>query len=62
MTLSHSLDAPYQPIPLGPDQADEDVEDSQPKLTTETDTLVDFKVKWIHLLLGCTVLLPWNGA
>jgi hypothetical protein len=63
MTPSHSLpyDAPYQPIPLGPDQADDDVEDRQPKFIADRDGLADFKVKWIHLLLGCTLLLPWNG-
>jgi equilibrative nucleoside transporter 1/2/3 len=29
-----------------------------PGLSSE---LVDFRVRWIHFVLGCTVLVPWNG-
>lgn len=65
---SLSIDALYRPIPQGPevvsldqDQVEEDVENSQPKITPSTDSLVDSKIKWIHLILGCSVLLPWNG-
>ncbi|EKM80431.1 hypothetical protein AGABI1DRAFT_113615 [Agaricus bisporus var. burnettii JB137-S8] len=53
---SLSFDSLYQSIPHSPDEADDDVEGSQPK----TPTLVDFKIRWVHLLLGCTILLPWN--
>ena len=22
----------------------------------------DSRIRWVHFLLGCAVLLPWNGA
>ncbi|KAF9452165.1 hypothetical protein P691DRAFT_756628 [Macrolepiota fuliginosa MF-IS2] len=64
---SLSIDVLYRPIPQGPetvpldqDQVEEDIESSQPRITPSTDILVDSRIKWIHFILGCSVLLPWN--
>ncbi len=66
-TRSLSFDALYRPIPQGPetlpldhDQVEEDVENSQPRITPSTGILVDSKIVWIHFILGSSVLLPWN--
>lgn len=67
---SLSIDALYRPIPQGPETVpldqeqteEDDIESSQPRITPSTDSLVDSKIKWIHFILGCSVLLPWNGA
>ena len=24
--------------------------------------LIDPRIRWIHFILGCSVLLPWNGT
>lgn len=73
MTLSRmrslSIDALYRPIPQGPEivpldseQVAEDFENTQPRIIPSTGSLVDSKIVWIHFILGCAVLLPWNGS
>ncbi|KXN87949.1 Equilibrative nucleoside transporter 1 [Leucoagaricus sp. SymC.cos] len=64
---SLSIDALYRPIPQEPetvplddDHAEEDTENSQPRITPSTHNVVDTKIWWIFFILGCSVLLPWN--
>lgn len=63
-------DALYQPISQVEDQGTVDLllgEDDEAVVAEEfvaLDHLVssDKRVGWIHFILGCAVLLPWNGA
>lgn len=69
-----SDDAPYHSIPEAPSSTDHilphaipetelDVEDVDDVETEPPPTHpVDPRIQWIHFLLGCAVLLPWNGA
>ncbi|KAJ6567223.1 nucleoside transporter-domain-containing protein [Mycena vulgaris] len=67
----HSPDALYHPIPQAPVAAnpvladpDIDAEESQDDATIASDlapdVVVDSRIRWIHFVLGCAVLLPWN--
>jgi equilibrative nucleoside transporter 1/2/3 len=65
---SLSIDALYRPVPQGPEivaldqeQVEEDVENSQLRITPSTGSVVDADIKWVFFILGCSVLLPWNG-
>lgn len=63
-------DALYQPIPQAEDQGTVDLllgEDDEAVAAEDFvahEHLVshDKRVGWIHFILGCAVLLPWNGA
>lgn len=68
----HVSDAIYHPIPQAPvaanaipvpspDGFDDDVALSEPH-SIPSQGLVDSRIRWIHFILGCAVLLPWNGA
>lgn len=64
------MSAAYHAIPQAPVPVDplvlEDVEDDEliqsaieiPPVAIREDA----RIKWIHFILGCGVLLPWNGA
>ncbi|KAJ7477085.1 nucleoside transporter-domain-containing protein [Mycena galericulata] len=70
--MSHSPNALYHPIPQGPIPEnpavlpDPDVEESQGGDSDilgsdlPPDVVVDTRIRWIHFILGCAVLLPWN--
>ena len=68
---SSSLEAEYQPIPQAPvaagparhslDVSVLDEEDAVDILEDVPEVVVDGKIRAIHLVLGCAVLLPWNG-
>lgn len=57
----------YHAIPQAPgDESDEvtlegDVEQEQAELAALQALPVDPRISWIFFLLGCSVLLPWNG-
>jgi equilibrative nucleoside transporter 1/2/3 len=73
----HSPKALYHPIPQAPVAAnpavlpdpDGDAEESQDDATSASDVadsllvqvVVDSRIRAIHFVLGCAVLLPWNG-
>ena len=69
-------DAPYQPIPqevYSPDfanvipstvlETELDVEEAEGAVLSDPilPHPVDNQIRWIHFVLGCAVLLPWNG-
>ncbi|KAJ6538997.1 nucleoside transporter-domain-containing protein [Mycena capillaripes] len=66
----HSPNALYHAIPSAPVAAnpvvlpdpDVDAEESQDDTTSDLapDVIVDSRIRWIHFVLGCAVLLPWN--
>lgn len=69
---SSSLEAEYQPIPQAPvaagpaarhslDVSALDEEDVVDILEDAPEVVMDGKIRAIHLVLGCAVLLPWNG-
>lgn len=68
---SSSLEAEYQPIPQAPVAAGParhsldvnvlDEEDAVDILEDVPEVVVDGKIRAIHFVLGCAVLLPWNG-
>ncbi|KAJ7755653.1 nucleoside transporter-domain-containing protein [Mycena maculata] len=72
--MSNSTDALYHAIPQAPVAAnpaelpDQDVgshgDDSTLVLDEDADlppdVVVDARIRWIHVVLGCAVLLPWN--
>lgn len=35
---------------------------TQSFVAQEIDSSHDPRIRWIHFILGCAVLLPWNGA
>ena len=65
-------EAPYRPI--SQDESEEIQESSALQVGEDEDGFVedfvaqeraashDARIGWIHLILGCAVLLPWNGA
>ena len=68
----HASEAVYHPIPQGPvasdvaptsslDDLDDDVASSNPH-SIHSQVPIDSRIRWIHFVLGCAVLLPWNGA
>ena len=68
-TTHTERDALYQPVPQAEDQAEdlqigEDDEDGAVEDFVTQEHLVshDKRVGWIHFILGCAVLLPWNGT
>ncbi|EJD00821.1 uncharacterized protein FOMMEDRAFT_125285 [Fomitiporia mediterranea MF3/22] len=57
--LSPSL-AVYQPLPQTPDVVDELVDEflqEQP----HAEVHVGGRIRWVHFIFGCAVLLPWNA-
>lgn len=65
-------DAPYQPLsqvetpemhpstPLLLNE-DEEVVLAEEFVATERVASHDWRIWWIHFVLGCAILLPWNG-
>ena len=70
----HTSEAIYHPIPQAPvasnsiPSADPDVDLDDEAILSGSGVLpplpdlVDSKIRWTHFMLGCAVLLPWNGA
>ncbi|KAM5534886.1 hypothetical protein V8D89_011441 [Ganoderma adspersum] len=69
--LHHASEAIYHPIPQAPvasnavpasspDDLDDDVVLSEPH-SVPSQGLIDSRIRWIHFVLGCAVLLPWNA-
>ncbi|KAJ7873335.1 nucleoside transporter-domain-containing protein [Mycena olivaceomarginata] len=65
----HSSEALYHPIPQAPVAATPVVlpdidQESQDESTIASDlapeVTVNSRIRWIHFVLGCAVLLPWN--
>ena len=59
----------YSPIPQSENsniaETDLGIDPTPQSLLTPTDPLasklVETHIRWIHFILGCSVLLPWNG-
>ncbi|KAH9894388.1 nucleoside transporter-domain-containing protein [Cubamyces lactineus] len=73
MTERHSVtEAIYHPIPQAP-VASNPIPSASPDPDVDDETIlsspravhghaeVDGRIRWIHFLLGCAVLLPWNA-
>ncbi len=66
--LYHAIpQAPLASHPVLPAEPDIEMEDEgDPDGAHESThphfTHVDTRVRWIFFILGCAVLLPWNGA
>ena len=62
-----SPQALYHSVPQLPEASnseialDAEAEDLDPPQDIPPE-LIDHKIKWINFVLGCAVLLPWNGA
>ena len=41
---------------------DGEVHEPPPYSSDPPTILVDARIRWIHFILGCAVLLPWNGT
>lgn len=73
MPERHSTsEAVYHPIPQAPVASnpiptaspDIDVDEEivlSDHVVTHGHVVVDSRIRWAHFLLGCAVLLPWNG-
>lgn len=57
--MSLPSEALYSPIPQSIEVADDAAPQSLP---TPTNPLSDTRIRWIHFILGSSVLLPWNGT
>ena len=69
----HASEAIYHPIPQAP-VASNPIPTASPDLDLDDEAIlsgsgflppqteVDSKIRWAHFMLGCAVLLPWNGA
>lgn len=65
----HAFEAVYHPIPQAPVASEPfrpSLELSSEESDVELDSAnppveVDARIRWIHFVLGCAVLLPWNG-
>jgi equilibrative nucleoside transporter 1/2/3 len=56
--------AVYRALPTGPHDDDHDSEIAVDDSGTDnfaTDQPVDSRIRWVYFMLGCAVLLPWNG-
>ncbi|OJT13362.1 hypothetical protein TRAPUB_10128 [Trametes pubescens] len=71
MSERHSTsEAVYHPIPqapvasntIPPSSPDLEVDEGFGPSVVHSHVAVDSRIRWIHFLLGCAVLLPWNGA
>lgn len=72
--MSPSLGSPealYHAIPRPDDDpnasqiyldVDSELHEPVSSLSAPPATVVDARIRWIHFILGCAVLLPWNGA
>lgn len=56
--------ATYQPLSQDPEASDDAVHDEENAAVRRVHAQepLDSRVKWIHFVFGCAVLLPWNGA
>lgn len=69
----HASEAIYHPIPQAP-VASNPIPEGSPDLDLDDDAalsgsgfiptqnVMDSRIHWAHFMLGCAVLLPWNGA
>ncbi|KAJ7228996.1 nucleoside transporter-domain-containing protein [Mycena pura] len=65
--LPRTPDSLYHPIPQAPALAnsvalpdpDIDPEELQDDVASQV-VIIDSRIRWIHFILGCAVLLPWN--
>lgn len=77
MSLHHRSDsnAAYQSLPQAPNDSEDnttllrrslELEDedvlAEELVTQEAISSGDGRIRWIHFVLGCAVLLPWNGT
>ena len=65
MTMSLlSTPTSYQALPQAPTTVEEleSVEEDDEQVGVQQDVSLDSRVRWIHFVFGCAVLLPWNGA
>ena len=53
-----SVDASHGVVPL---DGNEETESTELGFETSHPALVDTRTEWIYFMLGCSVLLPWNG-
>lgn len=70
--MPSETDALYQPLPQSDPVAQADSSDLQLEadeealagefVAQEHSVTHDSRIHWIHFILGCAVLLPWNGA
>lgn len=49
-------------LPLSLDEVPAYDEPSDEPVRLASVTTMDAQIRWIHFVLGCAVLLPWNGA
>lgn len=66
-----NLDSVYQRLPQVPPEEvhttgnELQVEDeevlAEEFVSQEASVSADSRIQWIHFILGCAVLLPWNG-
>lgn len=69
MAARHSPTSYYSALPQAPagdnaiESLDVDVEDEDMGASIDSlqSTEVSGAIRWIHFVLGCVVLLPWNG-
>ncbi|KIK65644.1 hypothetical protein GYMLUDRAFT_39141 [Collybiopsis luxurians FD-317 M1] len=60
--LYHSIpQAPLASNPVVSDEAGIELENEEGLDYIPSDASVDVRIRWIHFVLGCAVLLPWNA-
>ena len=57
-SIPHSESSTFAESGLGTDEALDNLPTSTGPLISG---LVETHIRWIHFILGCSVLLPWNG-
>lgn len=68
MSRSEAPETLYHPIPQGPVAINpvlHDVDDSDEVTlagASPSNSRLDKRIRWVHFVLGCAVLLPWNGT
>lgn len=64
--MSLPSEGPYSPIPQSDiTETELDIDAALENIPTPTDSpiskSVETRIRWIHFILGCSVLLSWNG-
>ncbi|TDL29058.1 hypothetical protein BD410DRAFT_757726 [Rickenella mellea] len=61
--MTIETDAIYHPIPQAPVASNPvlDLDDDEAEQHVSSNESIDATVRWIHFILGCSVLLPWNA-
>lgn len=69
MSLERSSETLYHVLPQASSSSSElltvtpsDVESELDLAADPPPVLIDSRIRWIHFMLGCSVLLPWNGT